>query len=100
MTEQQIRQFLRDEMRVVQAERQDAFCEMLQKFLEYQKAVVKNCSIPNVGRSLSSAEYVEGLSKEVLDRMHQNTTVVTNENDRDIWDTAFILGYYGGLEGK
>jgi len=37
MTEQQIRQFLRDEMRVVQAERQDAFCEMLQKFLEYQK---------------------------------------------------------------
>ena len=73
---------------------------LLKVWNECEQERVKNCSIPNVGRSLSSAEYVEGLSKEVLDRMHQNTTVVTNENDRDIWDTAFILGYYGGLEGK
>ena len=75
--------------------------ELHQHYLAFFRELqVKNCSIPDVGRSLPSSEFVEGLSKEVLDRMHQNTTVVTNENERDIWDTAFILGYYGGLEGK
>ena len=80
MTEQQIRQFLRDEMRVVQAERQDAFCEMLQKFLEYQKAVVKNCSIPHVGERLSLYKWNKSWDDVIAGYSNKNNLTMLQES--------------------